>query len=185
MLNREQYDEAIKATIVGATALARHGNVEAAVSMMVGMSRMCWDLTRPDVTAETLDLTDRMAVMPTLTEKVVSLALTVIRDGEGTPILGYGRGLNADNETLFGDEPDLNNEEGRFADRLMKEGLKEMGVDPNDNPALVSLQSLLKGNTEKIIEDEVAAFSNELDSLFETWTGGGGESPWPPPTSST
>jgi len=186
MLSREDYDEAIQATVVGALALAKHGQINEAAAMMAGISKMCWDLTRPDTYADTVDLTPRLTEMEGLTDRIEQLQITVIYDDDSKPLLGYGRGRNADGVVMFGNEPDFTKSEHEFLDSVLKQALLTMGVDADGTAGLISIEKLMRGNTEKIIEDEVAAFSSELDSLFDTWTGGGGgDSPWPPPTSST
>lgn len=165
MLDREQYDMAIGSVTDGAKHLIKRGKLQEAASLVITMPDLLWDLTRPGTRMESVDLTDRLSEVEG--HNALELWVDVVYGEDGKPMLGYGRGKSKKGHSLETTDSTLM--------PMIEETLADLGVDLNDlkSQGLASMTDIMRGNTEKLIDDEVAAFSDELDSILDNWTGGG------------
>jgi hypothetical protein len=166
MLDREQFGMALSSVTDGITQMVAQGHPKEALALMGTLPSMIWDLTRPDTRMESVDLTPRLSEVDGHNATV--LWVDVVYDEHGKPMLGYGRGKSKKGMKLETTDSVLM--------PMIEETLTEMGVDLNNlkGQGLASMSDILRGNTEKLIDDEVAAFGDELDSILDNWTGGGG-----------
>lgn len=165
MLDREQYDMAIGSITDGTKQMIQSGRMKEAAALVMTMPDMLWDLTRPNVRMESIDLTPRLSEVEG--HNALELWVDVVYGEDGKPMLGYGRGKSKKGMKLETTDSALM--------PMIEETLSNMGVDFNNlkGQGLASMTDILRGNTEKLIDDEVASFSSELDSILDNWTGGG------------
>ena len=169
MLSKDEYIMCITSMIDGAMQAVQAGHDEVAMSLFQTTITSTWDLTRPDVRMEVVDLTSRLGEIEDAPDYVESVAVHVVWAGDGEPLMGFGHGLSQKGKNIrTSDVPK------RIMDAIgvmIDETIKSLGLDPDDD-RLTNLNKLIQTKTEKVIDDEVAEFSSELDSIFETWKGG-------------
>ena len=169
MLSQDEYIMCITSMIDGAMQAMQAGHDEVAMSLFQTTITSTWDLTRPDVRMEVVDLTSRLGEIEDAPDYVESVAVHVVWAENGEPLMGFGHGLSQKGKNIrTSDVPK------RIMDAIgvmIDETIKSLGLDPDDD-RLTNLNKLIQTKTEKVIDDEVAEFSSELDSIFETWKGG-------------
>lgn len=168
MLSLDEYQEALTSAIQGALDM---GPTPQTMAMMAGWPKLCWELTRPDTTCVTVDLTHRLSEYEGLTDFMRGLKVVVIHHDDGSPLMGYATGLMKDGADMFSPNDVENRGQAEFLQGVILEELAKLGINI-DTPGTINLGDKMKRNTEKTIDDEVAAFSSELDSLLQTWEGG-------------
>ena len=169
MLSQDEYILCLTSMIDGAMQALMAGHDEVAMVMMKTTITSTWDLTRPDVRMEVVDLTSRLGEIDDAADYIESVAVHIVWAEDGEPLMGFGHGLSRK-----GDDIRMSNVPERIMDAvgvMIDETIKSLGLDPDDD-RLTNLQKLIQAKTEKVIDDEVAEFSSELDSIFETWRGG-------------
>jgi hypothetical protein len=169
MLDREQFHAAINSMLMAGMHFIQTGNLNASQRLLGGVVTAAWELSRPDAVIHSVDIYEH--VPDDLKRIMASLTVNVIVDGEGAPLMGYGEGRDhAGADAQFGGV--LTTAQHNALSNVIDEQLKAH-FGHLDLTKVTRMDELMVETTRETIDKQVEGFRDELDSLFETWGGGG------------
>jgi hypothetical protein len=169
MITREQYDLIMDTHLGAGLELATRGGVKQSMELLSNTLSLAWEVTRPGVQFESVDITDHM---PEELRRVVTKLSIHVVIGEGKPIMGFAEGSNASGLPIT-KTPSVTKAQHRLLASVCDEQL-EAHFGHLDMSKVTKIGDVMVEITRDSIDKEVEEFREELDNLFQTW--GGGES---------
>ena len=180
MLTQSQYKECLEAHMHGMMKFAQMHEFEAASNMLGGLLPMTWEITRPHINFIEKDVSGYLPDEYRADINALYMIL-VVDDEEMEILMGWGRAIDNDGNDILQSEDNNSKyplitaildertliDYGQYGQKHVTTLKEALGMA--DEPSVTTTH--IQVNAEHI-DEEVEKFSDELDSLFESWGGG-------------
>lgn len=182
MLTKDEVLDTMDAHITAMMSMVSRGYRAEGVAMLKGLTDLVWEVTRPDATMRTKDVSH--TIPDDYRSEIASLVISVVIDEEGSAIMAWGEAIDHDGNNLASSGKVSKEMHGavmtvideqmdaHFADvdrsKVMTMQEVEEMADKKKGPMTTAHIEV----TKDAIEQAAAEFNDEFDRLFETWGGG-------------
>lgn len=182
MLTKDEVLDTMDAHITAMMSMVSRGYQTEAVAMLKGLTDLVWEVTRPDATMRTKDVSH--AIPDDYRSEIASLVIRVVIDEDGCALMAWGEANDHDGNDLVGSNKVSKEMHGAVM-AVIDEQMDEHFADV-DRSRVTTMEDVeeraekKKGPmttahievTKDAIEQAAAEFNEEFDRLFETWGGG-------------